>query len=276
MSLAPSRRLPLVLGVVNVTPDSFSDGGRYYSPAAAIEHACRLAEAGADILDIGGESTRPGAEPTPPLEELERVLPVIEGVRQRLGAPLSIDTRHPATAEAAAALGAVIWNDVSALRGPGAIETAARLKLTVILMHSQGDPATMQVAPSYKDVVQEVAAFLRERCAAALAGGVPGERLWIDPGIGFGKALSHNLALLRATAGLRRELGKPICIGVSRKSFIARIEEAAAATPSEADARLGGSLAAALFAAAQGADMLRVHDVAETLQALRVQHALVG
>lgn len=276
MSLATQRRLPLLLGVVNVTPDSFSDGGRYLTTQAAIEHGCRLTEAGADLLDIGGESTRPGAAPVSVEQELERVLPVIEGLRQRVRTPLSIDTMKPAVAEAAAAVGAVLWNDVSALRAPGALEAAARLNLTVILMHMQGEPRSMQAAPAYQDVVGEVSAFLRGRCAAAMAAGVPGERLWVDPGIGFGKTLAHNLALLRATAQLRSELGRPVCIGVSRKSFIGKIEERAGGVAGGADARLGGSLAGALFAAREGADMLRVHDVAETLQALRVQAALTG
>jgi len=275
VSLSTRRRWPLVLGVVNVTPDSFSDGGRFLAAEAAIAHGCRLVEAGADLLDVGGESTRPGAEPVSVEEELERVLPVLEGLAARVPAALSIDTMKPLVAEAAAAVGAVIWNDVSALRAPGAIETAARLNLTVILMHMQGEPRTMQAEPQYQDVVGEVSAFLRARCAAAMAGGAPAERLWIDPGIGFGKTLAHNLALLRATAALKRELGKPICIGVSRKSFIAKLEAEAGVPSSGAEARLGGSLAAALFAAGQGADMLRVHDVAETAQALRV-HAALG
>ena len=264
------------MGVLNVTPDSFSDGGRFASTAAAVAHGLRLAEAGADILDVGGESTRPGAEPAGLQEELERVAPVIEALARRTPARLSVDTMKPEVAAAAAAAGATIWNDVNALRAEGALELAARLDLEVVLMHMQGAPRTMQQAPSYADVVAEVEAFLRARVEAAIGQGVALQRIWIDPGIGFGKTLQHNLALLRGCGALKSALGRPICIGVSRKSFISAIEVEAGGSAPAAQARLAGSLAAGLFALDQGADMLRVHDVAETRQAVRVWAALRG
>jgi dihydropteroate synthase len=256
-----------IMGVVNVTPDSFSDGGRWRG-AEAVSHGLALLDAGAAILDIGGESTRPGAEPVSAGEEIERVLPVIEGLRARTDAPISIDTMKPKVAAAAFAAGATIWNDVAALRTPGALETAARLRAPVILMHMQGEPRTMQTAPRYEDVVGEVIAFLKERVAAAEAAGL--SDITVDAGVGFGKTLTHNLALIRATSRIARETGRPVLVGASRKSFIAKID-ARAASP---DQRLGGSIAAALAAAAAGAAVLRVHDVAETVQALAVWTAL--
>lgn len=267
-------RLPLLMGVVNATPDSFSDGGRHGEPAQAVEHALRLAAEGAAILDIGGESTRPGADEVPAETELSRVLPVIKGLSGRVAAALSIDTRKPEVARAAVAAGASIWNDVSALSfAADSLETAASLNCRVVLMHAKGTPKTMQDAPRYDDVVGEVEAFLVERMAACAAAGIDRGRLILDPGIGFGKTLAHNLALLGALPRLAR-LGPPVLAGVSRKRFIAALDEAAGAPEPPPGGRLGGSIAAALLAAAKGAAILRVHDVAATRQALVVHAAI--
>lgn len=259
---------PYIMGVLNVTPDSFSDGGERQGGAAA-PHALAMLEAGADIIDIGGESTRPGAEAVDIAEEIARVAPVIAALRAMTAAPISIDTMKPQVATAAIAAGASIWNDVAALREPGALETAASLQRPVVLMHMQGEPRTMQDNPHYDDVVAEVIAFLRERAAAARAKGV--QTLWVDPGIGFGKTLDHNLALLRNLDRIAEETGCPVLIGASRKRFIQALD--ARATDARTG-RLGGSLAAALSAAQQGAAIVRVHDVAETAQALKVWRAL--
>jgi dihydropteroate synthase len=255
------------MGVVNVTPDSFSDGGRHASAAAAIAHARRLAEEGAAILDVGGESTRPGAPPVTIAEEIDRVVPVIEALA-RDGLVVSVDTRRTAVMRAAVPAGAAIVNDVGALRDPGAVAVCAEMGVAVVLMHMQGEPATMQVAPRYEDVVAEVGGFLAERAAACRAAGIPATRICVDPGIGFGKTVDHNLALLRRL----EELRPPDCallLGASRKSFIARLSRG-----EDTDHRLPGSLAAALHGAARGVDVLRVHDVAETRQALDVWHAM--
>ena len=259
------------MGVVNVTPDSFSDGGRYFDEEAAVSHALHLVEQGADILDIGGESTRPGAEPVSAADEIARVVPVIEAVRRESTAPISIDTMKPAVARAAVAAGATIWNDVTALRGVGGVETAAELGCGVVLMHMQGEPRTMQRSPSYADVVAEVRDFLRERADAAVSAGVARERVWLDPGIGFGKTLEHNLTLIANLEQLTA-LGFDVVLGVSRKRFVQLVDPTAV----EANDRLGGSLAAALHGAAHGAAVLRVHDVRETVQALEVWCALSG
>ena len=261
--------LPLVMGVVNVTPDSFSDGGRFFDPGAALAHARQLIAEGANILDIGGESTRPGAEPVDEAEEISRVVPLIGALAGQ--ARISIDTLKPAVARAAIAAGASIWNDVTALGAPGALETAAELGCEVMLMHMQGEPRTMQAAPRYDDVVAEVSAFLDARARAALAAGVARERIWLDPGIGFGKTPEHNLALLRHLDRIA-ELGFPVVLGVSRKRFIQAIDPTAKAA---AD-RLGGSLAGALWGAAHGTAAVRVHDVRETVQALKVWGAIAG
>ncbi|MHA7873336.1 MAG: dihydropteroate synthase, partial [Hyphococcus sp.] len=208
-----------IMGVVNTTPDSFSDGGQFLDPAPAVQHGLRLAEEGADILDIGGESTRPGAEPVSVEEELTRVLPVIEQLTGKTYAALSIDTRKPEVAAAAIAAGATIWNDVSALAySASSLETAAALSCDIVLMHAQGDPGTMQNNPHYDDIVEEIYAFLADRVESCLAAGVAEERLIIDPGIGFGKTLDHNLTLL---ANLDRfaGLGRPVLLGASRKRF---------------------------------------------------------
>jgi len=259
---------PYVMGVLNVTPDSFSDGGRW-NEGAATPHALAMLEAGADIIDVGGESTRPGAASVSADEEIARVVPVIAAIRARANAPVSIDTMKPQVALAAARVGASMWNDVAALREPGALAMAASLNNPVVLMHMQGEPRTMQADPRYDDVVAEVIAFLRERVDTATRAGI--KNIWVDPGIGFGKTLAHNLALLNAVGRIEEETGKPVLIGASRKSFIGKIDPA-----SDAGAgRLGGSLAAALIAAQNGAQMLRVHDVAETVQALKVWKAML-
>ncbi len=260
------------MGVLNRTPDSFSDGGAWSDPARALAHARAMLTAGADVIDIGGESTRPGASPVEDVEEIARVAPVIEALRRETDAPISIDTLKPAVAVAAVRAGATIWNDVNGFRAEGAVAVAAELGCTAMVMHMQGAPETMQLAPRYKDVVEEVIAFLAGRVAALTKAGVTD--IWVDPGIGFGKTLAQNIMLMRALPRLRAETGKPVLFGASRKSFIGKIETRDGAAAAEADARIGGSLAAALFAATHGADMLRVHDVAETVQALRVARAI--
>ncbi|MEJ0060076.1 MAG: dihydropteroate synthase [Terricaulis sp.] len=257
------------MGVLNLTPDSFSDGGQW-SGAPALAHALQMIEAGADIIDIGGESTRPGAEPVGARAEIERVAPLIAALRRETNAPISIDTMKPEVARAAFDAGATIWNDVAALRSPGALETAMALKAPVILMHIRGEPRTMQANPVYDDVVDEVIAFLRARVVAAEAAGLTD--IWIDPGIGFGKTLAHNLALLGASRHIREETGRPVLIGASRKSFIAKLDPKSDA----ATGRLGGSIAAALLAAQSGAAMLRVHDVHDAVQALKLWRAAQG
>jgi dihydropteroate synthase len=259
------------MGVLNVTPDSFSDGGRFLDATAARTQATTLIDQGANILDIGGESTRPGADLVSVEDELARVLPVISAIRVRHLIPISIDTMKPQVARRALAAGATIWNDVSALGAAGAPEVAAELGCQVVLMHMQGEPRTMQNAPRYKDVVGEVEAFLMDRAEVAISAGVAGSKIWLDPGIGFGKTLAHNLTLL---ANLDRfvALGFPVLLGVSRKSFIAKITPSA---PLGAD-RLGGSIAGALAGAAAGVAAIRVHDVAPTVQALATWAAIQG
>jgi dihydropteroate synthase len=258
------------MGIVNVTPDSFSDGGRFLDPGLAVAHARRLVAEGADMLDIGGESTRPGAAPTAEAEETARVVPVIEAIRRESAIPISVDTMKPAVARAAVRAGATMWNDVSALRwAPESLATAAELGCEVVLMHMQGEPRTMQAAPHYDDVLAEVTAFLRDRADAALAAGVAREKIWLDPGWGFGKTPAHNLALIRGLPAIAA-LGFPVLVGASRKRAIAAI----AGDGSDADHRLGGSIALALAAADAGAAAVRVHDVAQTRQALAVQAAL--
>lgn len=261
---------PLVMGVLNVTPDSFSDGGRCTDPGAAAEAAARLEGDGADILDIGGESTRPGAAPVDEEEELRRVLPVVRAVRKASNIALSIDTMKPGVARAAFDCGADIWNDVTALRhSPQSLSVAAAIDAPVILMHMLGEPQTMQGAPHYgAPVIRAVTDFFSQRIGAAVEAGVKPANLWIDPGIGFGKTLGHNLDLMRGLAEFA-VFGRPLVLGASRKSFIARIDRN---TPPEG--RLGGSLAAALWAAQAGAAVVRVHDVAATVQALRVWRAI--
>jgi dihydropteroate synthase len=258
-----------LMGVVNVTPDSFSDGGLYLNPEVAVAHGLVLVEAGAEILDVGGESTRPGAEPVGEEEELRRVVPVIQGLRNA-GSRISVDTSKAAVAAAALDAGAEIVNDVTALRGdPGMASLLTERGATVVLMHMLGEPRTMQEDPRYEDVVDDVKAFLAGRLEAAVAAGVDEDRVWLDPGIGFGKTAAHNMELLRRLGELR-ELGRPLVVGTSRKSFIGRIDG------SPADQRLGGTISSSVLAAAEGADVLRVHDVAEMRQALTVATAILG
>jgi dihydropteroate synthase len=266
--LKPKR--PLVMGIVNVTPDSFSDGGRHATAEAAIAHGRALAAAGADILDIGGESTRPGSEPVPEAEELRRVLPVVEGLKG-CGAVLSVDTMKAAVMTAATQAGVAIINDVRALEAdPRALEAAAASGAFVVLMHCLGAPKTMQQAPSYDHVALDVFDYLEGRIAACEAAGIPRARIAVDPGIGFGKTVEHNLKLMRSLA-LYQSLGQPLLLGVSRKSFIGRMTG-----EDNPNARLPGSLTAAMAGLDAGADILRVHDVAETLQAIAVWRALRG
>ena len=258
---------PLIMGIVNVTPDSFSDGGKFLDAGAAISHALQLEAEGADILDIGGESTRPGAEPIGIAEEKRRVLPVIEAVARRARVPISIDTRNASVMTSAADAGARLINDVSALaHDSGSLATVARLGLPVVLMHSLGDPRIMQNDPRYDEVVLDVYDALALRIATCEAAGIPRERLIVDPGIGFGKTLAHNLALL-GSLSIFHGLGCAVLLGASRKSFISKL------TGATANERLPGSLAAALIAAEQGANIIRVHDVAATRQALAIAAA---
>ncbi len=257
------------MGVLNVTPDSFSDGGQFSDSDAAVDHAFRLVEDGAGIIDVGGESTRPGADPVPEETELARVLPVIEKIAGRTSAEISIDTRKPGVASACIQAGASIWNDVSGLTfAEDSVEVAAALSCKVIVMHAQGDPRTMQDNPHYDDVVSEVLAWLAGRIEVCVGAGVSRYNLIADPGIGFGKTLDHNLALMRVLERFQA-LDVPILLGASRKRFIAALDR-----QGPADARLGGSIAAALSGAARGAAILRVHDVAETRQALKIAAAV--
>jgi len=255
------------MGVLNVTPDSFSDGGRFLSPAAAVEQGVRLAAEGAALIDVGGESTRPGAEPVPLEEELRRVLPVIERLRALTSAVISVDTSKPEVMRAASRAGAGLINDVTALRAPQALEAAAASGCAVCLMHMQGEPRTMQLAPRYEDVVGEVRAFLAGRVAASLAAGITAERVVVDPGFGFGKTLEHNLTLLRHLAEIAAD-GRPVLVGLSRKSMLGTLTQRAAGE------RLHGSVALAVIAALKGARIVRAHDVAATVGALKVAAAV--
>ncbi|HEY2480342.1 MAG TPA: dihydropteroate synthase [Solirubrobacterales bacterium] len=258
-----------LMGVVNVTPDSFSDGGLYLDPGAAILHGKALAGAGAAILDLGGESTRPGAAPVAADEELRRVEPVVAGL-VGVAEAISVDTSKATVAEAALDAGASIVNDVTALRGdPEMAALVADRGAGLVLMHMAGEPRTMQVNPEYGDVVAEVRDFLAARLAAAVAAGIDESRIWLDPGIGFGKTAQHNFELLRGLGELV-SLGRPILVGTSRKSFIGRTDGSAA------DDRLGGTIATSILAATAGASVLRVHDVREMAQALRVTSAVLG
>ncbi|HEV7769542.1 MAG TPA: dihydropteroate synthase [Solirubrobacterales bacterium] len=260
---------PKLMGVVNVTPDSFSDGGLYLDPEAAVAHGRELAAQGAEILDVGGESTRPGAEVVTAEEELRRVEPVVAGLAGA-GAQISVDTSKAAVAAAALDAGAAIVNDVTALRGDAEMAgLCAERGVGVVLMHMRGEPRTMQDEPRYEDVVDEVKGFLAERVEAAVAAGIGAERIWLDPGIGFGKTAAHNLELLRRLGELG-DLGRPLVVGTSRKSFIGK------ADGSSVDDRLGGTIASSVLAAVEGAEVLRVHDVAEVHQALVLADAVLG
>jgi dihydropteroate synthase len=257
------------MGVLNVTPDSFYDGGVYFDPARAVGRGLELAAEGADIIDVGGESTRPGSEPIPADEELRRILPVVEALRKETKVLISVDTTKSEVAQTALAKGADIINDISAGRFDGRmLDVAARSGAGLILMHMKGTPRTMQLSPHYGDVLAEVKAFLRERIEAAVAAGVKRESLIIDPGIGFGKRLEHNLVLLRNIPSLT-ELGRPVLVGISRKSFIGHILNL------EARERLEGTVAAAVLSVAGGASLLRVHDVRAVSRAVAVAEAIL-
>ncbi len=258
---------PQVMGILNVTPDSFSDGGRYNRIDAALRHAEQMLEAGATIIDVGGESTRPGAPPVSAEEELQRVAPVVEQLVCRLDALVSVDTSSPALMREAALLGAGMINDVRSLSRDGALQAAAQGNLAVCLMHMQGEPQTMQDSPQYDDVTTAVRTFLADRVAACEAAGIARERLLIDPGFGFAKTLAHNLSLFRHMQALH-DLHLPLLVGVSRKSMIGKV------LGREVDQRLAGSLALAALAVQQGAHILRVHDVAETVDVLRILEAV--
>jgi dihydropteroate synthase len=259
---------PLVMGIVNVTPDSFSDGGHHASTAAAIAHAVQLIEDGADILDIGGESTRPGAAKVGEQEELDRVLPVIEGLRG-ISVPISIDTWKPEVMRAALSAGACMVNDVNALQEADALKIVANTDAAVCLMHKQGVPQTMQQQPQYQDVIAEVSAFLRLRMAAAEAAGIARDRIVLDPGFGFGKTLAHNLTLLRELE-IFCAWGVPVLAGLSRKSMLGAI------TGRDVNERMASSVVAALLAVQRGAAIVRVHDVRETVDALKILNAVNG
>jgi len=260
---------PLVMGVVNVTPDSFSDGGRYLQTEQALERALAVAAQGAAAIDLGGESTRPGAEPVSVQEELRRVIPLVQRLRPLTSIVISVDTSKPEVMRAAVSAGADLINDVYALRVPGAIEAVAKSDCAICLMHMQGEPRTMQRAPHYADVVSEVRAFLAERVEACRAAGIASERIVLDPGFGFGKTLEHNLTLLRRLSEVR-VAGLPILAGLSRKFMIGTL------TGKSAEDRVHGSVAAGLIAAQRGANILRVHDVAATVDALKVLQAVAG
>lgn len=257
---------PRVMGILNVTPDSFSDGGDFFSPAAALAQARRMVEEGAAIIDIGGESTRPGAAEVPLEEELRRVVPIVEALAAELPVPISVDTNKPKVMRAAVRAGATFVNDIMALQAPGALEVAAEAQVPVCLMHMQGTPRTMQIEPRYDDVVVEVMDFLRERIDACLAAGIARENLLIDPGFGFGKTLEHNCRLLRELDRFQ-ELDLPVLVGLSRKSMFGQL------LGQPVDKRLYGSLAGAVLSAWKGASIVRVHDVRATFEALTVTDA---
>ena len=259
------------MGVVNVTPDSFSDGGLYASTETAVRHGLALVEAGADLLDIGGESTRPGAEAVSVREELARVLPVITALQERTDTPISIDTTKSEVARQAVQAGATMINDISGLTfDPAIANIAAETDAALCLMHIQGTPRTMQAAPSYSNVVDEVAQFLQTSVARALSAGVPEHRICVDPGIGFGKRLEHNLALLNGMGSISTTLRRPILAGVSRKSFLGHL------TGKSVNDRLFGTLAAVTASILRGAHLVRVHDVFECMDAVRVADALMN
>jgi dihydropteroate synthase len=263
---------PVVMGVLNVTPDSFSDGGQYREVDVAVSHGLRMVEEGAAIIDVGGESTRPGADPVDAEEEIRRVVPVIEKLRSQTGAIISVDTSKPQVIRAAAAVGAGLINDVRALSEEGALEAAVATQCAVCLMHMQGDPRSMQLAPHYDDVVNEVKAFLEHRVKVCRAAGMAADRIVIDPGFGFGKTLEHNLQLLRRLRELGTELPimAPIMVGLSRKSIVGRL------TGRPASERVYGSVALAMMAVINGARIVRAHDVGATVDALKVVTAVEG
>ena len=278
--LRNARRPPLVMGVLNVTPDSFSDGGRYLDPPAAVAHAQAMASEGADLIDVGGESTRPGSSPVEAAEQVRRVVPVIREVRGHLPeVTLSIDTTRAEVAAAALDAGADVINDISAGRDDsGLLPLAARRRCPLVLMHMQGTPATMQINPVYSDVTAEVAAFLRDRLTAAIAAGVDPGKVLLDPGIGFGKTVEHNLELLRRTGDLV-SLGRPLVIGTSRKGFIAKAlgekpKPDSTGSPPDSSQRLFGNAATVAWAVANGAAVVRVHDVGPMTQVVRMVRSI--
>ena len=260
---------PAVMGVLNVTPDSFSDGGRYSTIDVALRHAQQMAEQGAAIIDVGGESTRPGARAVNEQEELDRVLPVIEALRREIDLPISIDTSKPGVMRAAVAAGASIINDVYALQADGALQAAVELQQPVCLMHMQGEPRTMQNEPQYEDVVAEVTQFLRERVAQCIQAGLGEGMIIVDPGFGFGKRPAHNVELLAVLSRVT-EIGVPVLVGLSRKSTLGKI------TGKDVSQLMPASIAAAVLAVQQGAQIVRAHDVAETVDALRVATAVMN
>lgn len=261
---------PLVMGILNVTPDSFSDGGHFLAVDHAVGYAMKMVEEGADIIDVGGESTRPGAEPTSAAEEIQRVVPVIELIRKQSPVPLSVDTYKAEVARAAVAAGADLINDISALRMDDQMAAVAgESGVPVVLMHMQGTPRTMQQNPSYNDCVEEVATFFSERMSYAVSRGIERHKLILDPGIGFGKRLEDNLALLKHLNRFTA-FGLPILVGASRKSFITKVS----GIERPASERLGGSLAAAVLAVVHGANIVRVHDVPQTVEAVRIAQAI--
>ena len=258
---------PQVMGVLNITPDSFSDGGDFFAPEKAVQHALQMEAEGAAIIDIGGESTRPGAEPVTEADELRRVVPVIEALQSRLSVPISIDTQKPGVMRAAIRAGAGFINDVNALQAPGALDATADCGVPVCLMHMQGDPRTMQNDPRYADVVDEVKAFLQQRLSACEQAGIGREQILLDPGFGFGKTVYQNLQLLARLEELGR-LGQPLVVGLSRKSMIGKL------LGLEVGERLPASIALAVLAVERGATLVRSHDVAATWQALQMNTAL--
>ncbi len=258
---------PLVMGILNVTPDSFSDAGKYHALDSAISHAEEMITAGVDIIDIGGESTRPGSQPVSLMDELARVMPLVYALRD-CGKPLSIDTYKPEVMREAIAAGADMINDINGFRAPGALEAVAELDCALCVMHMQKDPQSMQVKPEYQDVVADVSTFLRERVVAMEQMKISRDRICIDPGFGFGKSLAHNIALLKNIGQLQTTLDLPLLAGLSRKSMIGAILD------KPVEQRMAGSLAGAMASVAHGARIVRVHDVAETVDALTVWHAI--
>jgi dihydropteroate synthase len=256
-----------VMGIVNVTPDSFSDGGRYFDPEEAVRAGVAMIEDGADLIDVGGESTRPGSDAVPPEEELRRVLPVVKRIAAEVDAPLSIDTRKAEVARAALDAGASVVNDITAGRDDEMFDVVREAGAGMVLMHMQGDPRTMQVEPRYDDVVREVRSFLAERVAAAEYAGIARDRLCVDPGLGFGKTLEHNLTLMR-DIGAMAEIGRPVLVGPSRKSFVGRI------TGTDVDDRLDGTAGAVAWLVVNGAHVVRVHDVRQMVRVVRIVDAI--
>lgn len=261
---------PKIMGILNVTPDSFSDGGKFLGRDQAVAQAALMAEAGASIIDVGGESTRPGADLVPVEEELSRVVPVVEEIARELDVMISVDTSAPEVMEECVKAGAHLWNDIRALQRPGAVETAARLEVGICLMHMQGDPKTMQINPVYQDVVKEVTQFLRERADICSKAGIPADRIILDPGFGFGKNLDENYILLNNLSKITEGTDYFLLSALSRKGMIGKVTGQSIAAD-----RITGSVAAAFYSFMQGANMVRVHDVEETAQALAVYNAIM-